>query len=160
MESFLNRARNNNIINSMAEKVRGMSISGAQGKSLVLKYENNEIIFNLSNEEEGLLDTVSMDLENSALFVTLFNHGVVSAEEINRKFKKEGIKLQKIQDVGTCFANESRVSIAILPADEKRTASILIGIHKEDEHSSIIIKPKRAAYLSISITKMLINTME
>lgn len=73
MESFLNRARNNNIINSMAEKVRGMSISGAQGKSLVLKYENNEIIFNLSNEEEGLLDTVSMDLETSALFVTLLN---------------------------------------------------------------------------------------
>jgi len=93
-------------------------------------------------------------------FVTLLNHGVVTAEEINRKFKKEGIKLQKIQDVGTCFANESRVSIAILPADDKRTASILVGIHKDEEHSSIIIKPKRAAYLGISITKILINNME
>jgi hypothetical protein len=140
--------------------VRGMSVSGAQGKTLVLKYENNEVIFKLIDEGEKEIDSVSMDVETSALFVTLLNHGVVTAEEINRKFKKEGIKLQKIQDVGTCFANESRVSIAILPADDKRTASILVGIHKEEEHSSIIIKPKRAAYLGISLTKILINNME
>ncbi|ABR55243.1 conserved hypothetical protein [Methanococcus vannielii SB] len=137
-----------------------MSVSGAQGKTLVLKYENNEVIFKLIDEGEKEIDSVSMDVETSALFVTLLNHGVVTAEEINRKFKKEGIKLQKIQDVGTCFANESRVSIAILPADDKRTASILVGIHKEEEHSSIIIKPKRAAYLGISLTKILINNME
>jgi len=42
-----------------------MSVSG--GKSLVLKYENNEVIFKLIDEEEKEIDSVSMDAETSAV---------------------------------------------------------------------------------------------
>lgn len=136
-----------------------MFISGAQGKVLVLEHNNENIILKLLNENNEEIDSVSMDKETTSLFLTLLNHGVVSAEEINRKFKKEGIRLQKIQDVGTCFAEGSRVSIAILPADDRRTASILIGFHREAEHSSIIIKPKRAAYLGLLVTKLIISNI-
>ena len=82
--------------------------------------------------------------------------------EINLEnaFKKEGIILKKIHDVGTCFASDGRLSIAILPADEKRTASMIIGMHKENGHISIVMKPKKAAYLGLAITKMIMSLIE
>jgi hypothetical protein len=141
-------------------KGEGMYISGAQGKILVPKYEEGLIILKLMDENEELVESVNMDKETASLLISLLNSGVITAENINKKFKREGVKLQKIQDVGTCFVNDnSRVSIAILPADEKRTASILIGFHKEDKHSSIIVKPKRAAYLGMILTKIIISNI-
>jgi hypothetical protein len=138
-----------------------MYISGAQGKILVPKYEKGLVVLTLRDENEEIIESVSMDKETTSLLVSLLNSGVITAENINKKFKREGVKLQKIQDVGTCFVNDnSRVSIAILPADEKRTASILIGFHKEDKHSSIIVKPKRASYLSMILTKIIISNIE
>ncbi|WP_292460690.1 hypothetical protein [Methanothermococcus sp.] len=138
-----------------------MYISGAQGKILVPKYEDGLIILSLSKEDGEEIESVNMDKETTSLLITLLNSGVITAENINKKFKREGVKLQKIQDVGTCFANEgSRISIAILPADEKRTASILVGFHREDKHSSIIVKPKRAAYLGMILTKIIISNIK
>ena len=138
-----------------------MYISGAQGKTLVPEHRNGLVILTLTDENNEEIESVNMDEETTSLLITLLNSGVITAEDINKKFKREGVKLQKIQDVGTCFANEgSRISIAILPADEKRTASILIGFHNEDRHSSIIVKPKRAAYLSMILTKIIISNIE
>ncbi|WP_421077227.1 hypothetical protein Mjas_05710 [Methanothermococcus sp. Ax23] len=138
-----------------------MHISGAQGKTLVPEYKDGLVILTLTNEDNEEIESVNMDEETTSLLITLLNSGVITAENINKKFKREGVKLQKIQDVGTCFANESsRISIAILPADERRTASILVGFHKEDRHSSIIVKPKRAAYLSMILTKIIISNIE
>ncbi|ABR55929.1 hypothetical protein [Methanococcus aeolicus] len=138
-----------------------MHISGAQGKILVPKYEEGLIILNLRDEDDKEIESVNMDKETASLLSVLVNSGVIEAEMINKRFKREGIKLQKIQDIGTCFVNDGRrVSIAILPADEKRTASILIGFHREDNHSSIIVKPKRAAYLSMILTKIVISNIE
>ncbi|MBP2143643.1 hypothetical protein J2127_000798 [Methanococcus voltae] len=138
-----------------------MAVMGAQGKKLDITYGDN-VILKLINEEGELLDNAIMDDETATLFITLLNQGVVLSEEINRKYKKDGIRLHKIQDVGTCFADDCRVSIAILPADEKRTASILIGIHKENTHNALIVKPKRASFISFTVLKMLMEnaTME
>ncbi|AEH07555.1 hypothetical protein [Methanothermococcus okinawensis] len=138
-----------------------MNISGAQGKTLTSEYKDGIVTLTLTNEDNEEIESVNMDKETTSLLIALLNSGVITAENINKKFKREGIKLQKIQDVGTCFANEgSRISIAILPADEKRTASILVGFHREDKHSSIIVKPKRAAYLSMILTKIIISNIE
>ena len=138
-----------------------MHISGAQGKTLVPEYKDGLVTLTLTNEDNEEIESVNMDEETTSLLITLLNSGVITAENINKKFKREGVKLQKIQDVGTCFANEgSRISIAILPADERRTASILVGFHKEDRHSSIIVKPKRAAYLGMILTKIIISNIE
>ncbi len=134
-----------------------MYISGAQGKVLIPKYEEGQIVLKLIDEKEGIEESVDMDKETASLLISLINNGVIAAENINKKFKREGIRLQKIQDVGTCFVNDNnRVSIAILPADERRTASILIGFHKGDNHYSIIVKPKRAAYLGVILMKIII----
>lgn len=138
-----------------------MYIAGAQGKILVPKYEEGKVSLRLMTENEEVIESVDMDKETASLLISLINSGVITAENINKKFKREGVKLQKIQDVGTCFVNNNnRVSIAILPADEKRTASILIGFHKDDKHSSIIVKPKRAAYLGMILTKIIISNVE
>jgi len=138
-----------------------MIVSGAQGKSLTINPGKETIELALVDENDKELASTNMDVETVSLLITLLDSGVISAENVNREFKREGIMLQKIKDVGTCFVgNGNRISIAILPADEKRTASILIGFHNGNKHSSIIIKPKRAAYLSKILTKLVISNIE
>jgi len=137
-----------------------MYITGARGKVLYVDYEDDKIVLELTEEDDKILETVSMDLETTSLLIALIESGVIQGEEINKRFKREGVILQKIQDVGTCFVNDNcRVSIAILPADEKRTASILIGFHKGNDHKSIIVKPKKAAYLGMILTKLVIENI-
>jgi len=82
------------------------------------------------DENDKEIESIDMDLESASLLTTLLDYGSIYAENITRDFKKDGVMLKKIKDVGTCFAgNGNRVSIAILPADERRSASILIGFH-------------------------------
>ncbi|EHP89524.1 hypothetical protein [Methanotorris formicicus] len=129
-------------------------------KELSVKCSGGNIVLELREESGEEISSMTLDKESAALFSVLLNEGIVTAEKINKDFKKDGVILKKIQDVGTCFASDGRLSIAVLPADEKRTASMIIGMHKEDEHASIVMKPKKAAYLSlliVEVIKSLIN---
>ena len=129
-------------------------------KILYVKCVEDNIVLELKKENGEEISSMTLDKESASLFVVLLNEGVVVAEKINKDFKKEGIILKKIHDVGTCFASDGRISIAILPADEKRTASMIIGMHKENGHISIVMKPKKAAYLGLAITKMIMSLIE
>jgi hypothetical protein len=129
-------------------------------KILYVKCVEDNIVLELKKENGEEISSMTLDKESASLFVVLLNEGVVVAEKINKDFKKEGIILKKIHDVGTCFASDGRLSIAILPADEKRTASMIIGMHKENGHISIVMKPKKAAYLGLAITKMIMSLIE
>ncbi len=137
-----------------------MEIKGAQGKVLNIKNNGDYINMILIDEDGNEIENFNMEYDTASLFTVLLNNSVLEGENINKKFKREGLQLQKIQDVGTCFVNNNcRVSVAILPADENRTASILIGFHGGPKHNSIIIKPKNAAYLSIVVTKLIMNSI-
>ncbi|AEF95893.1 hypothetical protein [Methanotorris igneus] len=132
-----------------------MFTMGIKEKTLSVKCVEGNIVLELKKEDGEEISSITLDKESASLFVVLLNEGIVVAEKINKDFKKEGIMLKKIQDVGTCFASDGRLSIAVLPADEKRTASMIIGMHKENGHTSIVMKPKKAAYLGLAITEII-----
>ena len=137
-----------------------MRVVSNRGIAIVPECREGTVILKMVDENEKEIESIEMDLESASLLTTLLDYGSIYAENITRDFKKDGVMLKKIKDVGTCFAgNGNRVSIAILPADERRSASILIGFHKGNNHSSIILKPKKAAYLSKVITKLVISNI-
>jgi hypothetical protein len=100
-------------------------------------------------------ETIKMNFESAALLKILMEQSTIIAEEINKGFKRNKTKIDEIRDVGTVFGIDGRVSIGVLPADENRIASILVGFHKDDRHLSVVIKPKKIALLSVIITKII-----
>lgn len=137
-----------------------MRVVSNRGTAIVPEYSEGAIKLKMVDENDKEIESIEMDLESASLLTTLLEYGAISAENITKNFKKDGVMLRKIKDVGTCFAgNGNRISIAILPADEKRSASVLIGFHKGNKHSSIILKPKKVAYLSKILTKLIISNI-
>ena len=114
------------------------------GKAVILKMKSKDV-------EE----TIKMNFESAALLKILMDQSAIIAVKINKDFKRNNIKVEEIQDVGTVFGIDGRVSIGVLPADENRIASILVGFHKDDRHLSVVVKPKKIALLSILITKII-----
>ena len=137
-----------------------MKVVSNRGIAIVPECSEGIVKLKMVDENDNEIETIEMDLESASLLINLLDYGAITAENITKDFKKDGVMLKKIKDVGTCFAgNGNRISIAILPADEKRSASVLIGFHKGNNHSSIILKPKKVAYLSKIITKLIISNM-
>ncbi|GBF36784.1 MAG TPA: hypothetical protein EYG87_00860 [Methanothermococcus okinawensis] len=137
-----------------------MRVVSNRGIAIIPEYSEGSVKLKMVDENDKEIESIEMDLESASLLTTLLEYGAISAENITKNFKKDGVMLRKIKDVGTCFAgNGNRISIAILPADEKRSASVLIGFHKGNKHSSIILKPKKVAYLSKILTKLIISNI-
>ncbi|HIQ38669.1 MAG TPA: hypothetical protein EYH53_01520 [Methanothermococcus okinawensis] len=137
-----------------------MRVVSNRGIAIVPEYSEGSVKLKMVDENDKEIESIEMDLESASLLTTLLDYGAISAENITKDFKKDGVMLRKIKDVGTCFAgNGNRISIAILPADERRSASVLIGFHKGNKHSSIILKPKKVAYLSKILTKLITSNL-
>ena len=137
-----------------------MRVVSNRGIAIVPEYSEGSIKLRMVDENDREIESIEMDLESASLLTTLLDYGAIHAEDITKDFKKDGVMLKKIKDVGTCFAgNGNRISIAILPADERRSASVLIGFHRGNKHSSIILKPKKIAYLSKILTKLIISNI-
>ena len=119
------------------------------GKQLILKMKSKDVE-----------DSIKMNFESAALLKILMEQSAVIAEKINKDFKKDKIKVHNIHDVGTVFGVDGRVSIGVLPADENRVASILVGFHKDDRHISVVVKPKKIALLSVMITKIISENLK
>ena len=137
-----------------------MRVVSNRGIAIVPECSEGTVRLKMVDENDNEIETIEMDLESASLLTTLLDYGAICAENITKDFKKDGVMLKKIKDVGTCFAgNGNRISIAILPADEMRSASVLIGFHKGNKHSSIILKPKKVAYLSKMLTKLIISNL-
>ncbi|WP_052294371.1 hypothetical protein [Methanocaldococcus fervens] len=122
-------------------------------KKLGVELEGKQLIFKMKSKD--VEESIRMNFESAALLKILMEQGVLVAEKINKDFKKDNIKIHDIQDIGTVFGVDGRISIGVLPADENRVASILVGFHKDDRHIAVVVKPKKIALLSVIITKLI-----
>ncbi len=101
-----------------------------------------------------------MNLESAALLKLMLEEGVKTAEKLNKDFKLYHIKIKEITDISTVFGYDGRISIGVLPADERRVASILIGFHTDnDSHISIITTPKKIALFCLIIEKLILENI-
>ncbi len=124
-----------------------------------LGVEFNEKLVILKMKCKDIEEDVRLNFESAALLKILMEQSAIIAEKINKDFKKDGIKISEIYDVGTVFGVDGRVSIGVLPADESRVASVLVGFHKNDKHISVVVKPKKIALLSMIISKIIIENL-
>ncbi|WP_423793263.1 hypothetical protein ACPB8Q_03365 [Methanocaldococcus indicus] len=124
-------------------------------KKLGVALKNKKILYHMKNNNDEVY--IWMNLESSALLKILLEESVKTAEKVNKEYRVLGIKRHKIIDIGTVFGYDGRISIGVLPADEERVASILVGFHKDDNkiHTSITTTPKKIALLCIILNNLI-----
>ncbi|XRO77219.1 hypothetical protein ACO3VM_01450 [Methanocaldococcus sp. 10A] len=127
-------------------------------KKLGVECDGKQLIFKMKSKD--IEESIRMNFESAALLKILMEQSAVVAEKINKDFKKDNIKVYHIHDIGTVFGVDGRISIGVLPADENRVASILVGFHKNDRHISVVVKPKKIALLSVIITKIISENLK
>ncbi|CAB3290259.1 conserved protein of unknown function [Methanocaldococcus lauensis] len=135
-----------------------MDIVNLPYKKFGIEFDGKYVVLKMLSK--NVKESIKMNLESLALLKILLEQSVIVSEKINKKFKKDKIKVYKIKDIGTVFGIDGRVSIGVLPADENRIASILIGFHKDDKHVSIVLKPKKIALLCIVISKIISENLK
>ncbi|ENN95597.1 hypothetical protein J422_06977 [Methanocaldococcus villosus KIN24-T80] len=121
-------------------------------KKLTIEHNNGLILIKLRSKDDE--DYIKMNLEAASLLRLFLDKSVIIAERMTYNFKKNNMKTDKITDIGTVFGINGRMSVGVLPADCERIACILLGLHKENKDMSIVLKPKKAALMSLIISKI------
>ena len=127
-------------------------------KKLGIECDGKIITFKMKSKD--VEESIKMNFESAALLKILMEQSAIVAEKLNKDFKKDKVKVHNIHDIGTVFGIDGRVSIGVLPADENRVASILVGFHKDDKHLSVVVKPKKIALLSLIVTKIISENLK